>query len=107
MITRRRLLAGLAAVAGAALTHKPMLAAAAPDPLDQLRQEYEWAARGLLDAIETRDLTPWKAGTSEEKPNRWRLARAVVMSRELETQNPYGDILREQFQYIWEQLSRR
>jgi hypothetical protein len=103
-ITRRALLASLAAVAGAA--------AARSAPAFTTREafymaEHKWATQGLLDAARYGDFSAWMFGGSEaEKPSRWRLARAVLGLREVDDPTPLEQTLRAEFEEVWRKLTR-
>jgi hypothetical protein len=104
-LTRRSLLAGLACVAAAVAVR----GASAPFLSDReafFRTEYEWAARALLDAIDSGDYSPWQGGSAEEAPSRWRLARAIVMIREAEELSELEQALRRALEQVWSSLTR-
>jgi hypothetical protein len=70
-ITRRALLASLAAVAGTVAARgapiaAPVDPAASLAPLvDHLRCEHQWAVDGLLRTVATGDFSPWDAGDEQ------------------------------------------
>ena len=110
-ITRRALLASLAAVAGTvaargAAIAAPALPAASMAPLvNHLRREHQWAVEGLLRAVATADFSPWDAGEEQDKPCRWRLARSVIAAREMDATTPLEQTLKAELLRLWDELA--
>jgi hypothetical protein len=105
MITRRALLASLAAVAAAAAA--PATAAAFATREEYLMAEHRWAVQGLLSAIEAEDFWPWMwGGEEQENPRRWRLARLLVTLRELDAPTALEQQLLTEVESVWAQLTR-
>lgn len=113
MITRRVLLGGVAAFLGAAAAPvipalgAPLSREAAQRPLRLfLAQEVQWALKEYGHAREDGDFRAWIVDSDELKPRRMRLARALVLSRDLDLTGLHARILRESFEALWVDLTR-
>ena len=110
MITRRVLLGGIAAFIGAAATPAiaaPLLREAAQRPLRLfLAQELHWAIAEYGRARQDNDFHAWIVDSDELKPRRMRLARALILSRDLDLTGLHARILRESFEALWLDLTR-
>lgn len=111
-ITRRALFAGMAAVAGAIAARAasiPVLPESpppAPSLLDTLTAEIQWAHAGLLDAWQASHFSPWLVYSDDEKPNRIRLARALVLSRDLDLSDQLAATINRELESLWTALTR-
>jgi hypothetical protein len=114
-ITRRRLFAGIAAVAGALATRAAPLAAPAavsvpsppPSLLDTLTAEIQWAHAELLAALNADDFGAWEVDSDEAKPFRFRLARSLVLSRDLDLTDELAATVNRELESLWADLARR
>jgi hypothetical protein len=108
-ITRRWLWVSMAAVAGAVATRavhaSPLIPTTAPSPLEDLTGEIQWAHAGLMAALEDNDFHMWIVDSDDEKPNRMRLARALVMSRELDLADPLAVTINHELEKLWRALT--
>ena len=107
-LTRRSLLAGLATVT-AAMAARGVSASVAPILTEReafFVREHEWAARALLEALESGIYSPWLGGDEHESPFRWRLARAVVMISEAKDLSGLEQVLRSKLDEVWNNLTR-
>ena len=104
-ITRRFLLAGMASVA-AAVAARGGAAPLFTEREASFRREYEWAARALLEALQSGDYSAWERGSEAEAPSRWRLARAVVTLREAGDLTELERTLRHSLEGLWQALTR-
>jgi hypothetical protein len=108
-ITRRSLLAGLAAVAGAISTRAgaAKTGAALSEREAFFVGEHKWAVAALLRALDSKDFTAWTGGGHEhECPLRWRLARCLVMLRELKVGSPLETTVEAEISKLWVRLTR-
>ena len=107
-ITRRLLIASMAAVAGATASRAAPLGALAAEPslLDVLTAEIQWAQAALLTALEAGDYRAWEADFETERPHRMRLARALVLSRELDLSDPLAATVNRELETLWGALTR-
>jgi hypothetical protein len=109
-ITRRSLLAGLAAVAGTAGANAYAAepgAAALSEREAFFVGEHRWAVGALLRALDTEDFAAWIGGGHEhECPSRWRLARCLVMLRELKDRSPLERTIKAEISKLWVGLTR-
>jgi hypothetical protein len=112
-MTRRLLLGSVAAFVGAAAAPAipalgaPVSREAAQRPLRLfLAQELQWVIAEYGRALENEDFRPWIVISDEPKPHRMRLARALVLSRELDLTGLHAQILSESFESLWATLTR-
>lgn len=110
MITRRVLLGGIAAFIGAAaapVIGAPLSREAAQRPLRLfLAQEVHWAIAEYGRAREDDDFRAWIVDSDELKPRRMRLARALVLSRDLDLTGLHALILSQSLEVLWVDLTR-
>jgi hypothetical protein len=111
-MTRRLLLGSVAAFVGAAAAPTipalgaPVSREAAQRPLRLfLAQELHWAIAEYGRAREDDDFRPWIVDSDELKPHRMRLARALVLSRDLDLTGLHARILSESFESLWAKVT--
>jgi hypothetical protein len=105
MIDRRSLLAGLAAVAGvAAAGTRAALALSAREEF--YVAEHRWASKAVMGSLVSLNFLGWAAGTPEESPDRWRLARRMVELQEISDKSKLEQALCERFADLWRAATR-
>ena len=88
---------GRAASSGSALTEREAF----------FLGEHRWAVRALMRAEDRNDFAPWVGGGyAHECPGRWRLARCLVLLRELKDKSPLERSLKAETAKIWVKLTR-
>lgn len=107
-LTRRSLLASLAAVAAAAVVPGAS-ASAIPGPTARerrLRDEHAWVVDALAKALESDDFSAFVPGREKTRPARWRLARVMMELRDLEDPTPLERTLSAEVSDLWWELTR-
>ncbi|MFI4994976.1 MAG: hypothetical protein ACHQAQ_04235 [Hyphomicrobiales bacterium] len=105
MIDRRSLLAALAVVAGvAAAGSKAALALSAREEF--YVAEHRWASKAVMGSLASLNFLGWAAGTPQESPDRWRLARRMVELQEISDKSKIEQALCERFADLWSAATR-
>ena len=94
-----------AIAARAANIPPPTLLTAKPSPLDKLTGEIQWAHAELMIAWEANDFRAWVVDFDDEKPHRFRLARALVTSRELDLSDQLVATINRELEKLWGALT--
>lgn len=111
-ITRRMLLASMAAVAGAVAARAARVPAslvaqhAESSLLDHLVSEIQWAQGELAVAWMADDFRAWDVDSDDERPHRVRLARALLLSRELDLSDEFAVVINRELESLWGELTR-
>jgi hypothetical protein len=105
MIDRRSLLAALAAVSAvAAAGSKVALALSTREEF--YVAEHRWACQAAMGSLLSRNFLGWAAGTPQESPDRWRLARRMVELQEISDKSKIEQPLCEKFADLWRAVTR-